>query len=251
MQTLFPSLDGPDEPDDGDGWLEEYRYPRIAGGRWWLRANMLSSVDGSVTGADGRSGTLSTPQDRRLFHHLRHVCDAIVVGAGTARAEDYGPPRVDDNEAEARAAAGLRPRPRLVVVSRSLSLDPTARLFGGPDRVLVVTSRAADWADVERLGQVAEVIRVGEGVVDLTEMLGVLADQGLRRLLCEGGPTLLGDLVAGRLLDELCLTVAPVLTAGGARRIADGAGAEPPVGVSLASVAHAEDGTLFTRWVRA
>ena len=247
MQTLFPV---PDEPSDDAGWLDDYRYPRIAGGRWWLRANMLSSVDGSVTGADGRSGTLSTPADRALFHHLRHLCDAIVVGAGTARAENYGPPKVDEARAAARAEAGQPPRPRLVVVSRSLSLDPAARLFSGPDRVIVVTSRAADWAAVERLGQVAEVIRVGEGAVDLAEMMGLLADQGLPRLLCEGGPALLGDLVSARLLDELCLTVSPMLTAGGARRIADGAGAEPPVSLSLTSVAHSHDGTLFTRWVR-
>ncbi len=248
VQRLFPSGDAADLAVDTA--FDEYAYPTLAGGRWWLRANMLSSVDGAVAGADGRSGSLSTDTDRALLRHLRGLCDAIVVGAGTARTEDYGPPSVDEATLLRREAEGLAPRPRLVVVSRSLSLDAGARLFSGPDRVLVVTSRAADWNAVERLAEVADVVRAGDDDVDLGEVLGVLADQGLRRLLCEGGPSLLADVVADRLLDELCLTTAPTLVGGAAPRIAAGAAPDPRFELSLASMLRESDGTLFSRWVR-
>lgn len=248
MDVLFPRT-GPSEvtPDE---LLDGYAYPPLAGGRWWLRANMVASVDGAAAGDDGRSGTLATPADRPVFFHLRDLSDAIVVGAGTVRAEDYGPPRVSDAAREHRETLGQAPRPAMVVVTRSLSLEPDARVFSGPDRVTIVTSRSADWNRVERLGEVADVVRTGEHDVDLREMLGLLADQGMRRLLCEGGPSLLGVLVAERLLDELDLTVVPVLTGGHGPRITVGPPADPAVGFSLSSMVRAEDGTLLTRWVR-
>jgi riboflavin-specific deaminase-like protein len=248
VEKLFPSDPAVQMPIETA--FEDYAYPTLAGGRWWLRANMLSSVDGAVTGPDGRSGSLSTDTDRSLLRYLRGLSDAIMVGAGTARTEDYGPPSVDDPTLVRRAAVGQAPRPRLVVVSRSLSLDPAARMFSGPDRVIVVTSRAADWNAIERLAEVADVVRAGDDAVDLTELLGVLADQGLRRLLCEGGPSLLADLVAGRLLDELCLTTVPTLVGGSARRLGAGAAPDPRFELALTSMSRESDGTLFTRWGR-
>jgi riboflavin-specific deaminase-like protein len=241
----------PAEPTTSDAdALAGYAYPPLAGGRWWLRANMVSSLDGAVTGADGRSGTLSTPSDRLVFHHLRSLSDAIIVGAGTARTENYGPPRVSTAAVERRLDHGQATRPTMVVVSRSLRLDPAARLFSGPDRVLVVTARATPWPAVDRVAEVADVLRTGGDDVDLQETLGVLADRGLRRLLCEGGPALLADLVAARLLDELCLTLAPMMVAGRVRRIADGRPTEPPLGFVPAGMVLADDGSLFTRWRR-
>lgn len=248
MQVLFP----PTQPVEitMDEVLDHYDYPPLAGGRWWLRTNMVASVDGSATGSDGLTGTLATPPDRPVFHHLRGLSDAIIVGAGTARDEDYGPPVVDDDVRGRREAAGQAPRPLMVVVTRSLSLEPDARLFSGPDRVTVVTSRAADWNRVERLGEVADVVRTGEEQVDLPELLGLLADQGVRRLLCEGGPSLLADMLAAGVLDEVCLTVVPVLTGGQGRRITGGSALDPAPGFSPAFLALADDGTLLTRWVR-
>jgi riboflavin-specific deaminase-like protein len=248
VQTLFPPPAAAEVPTKAI--FDSYAYPTLAGARWWLRANMLSSVDGAVTGPDGRSGSLATDTDRALLRHLRGLADAIVVGAGTARTENYGPPTVDDDALAARETAGQLPRPRLVVVSHSMSLDPTSRLFSGDDRVIVVTSRAADWNAVERLAEVADVVRAGEEAVDLANLLGVLADQGLRRLLCEGGPSLLADLVRGRLLDELCLTTVPTLVGGGGPRIVAGASPDPRFDLDLASLASDSDGTLFSRWVR-
>ncbi len=248
MLQLLPV---PTEPTTSEtDALAGYAYPPLAGGRWWLRANMVSSLDGAVTGADGRSGTLSTPSDRLVFHHLRALSDAIVVGAGTARAENYGPPRMSEQALEQRLDHGQHPRPTLVVISRSMRLDPAARLFAGPDRVMVVTARATPWPAVDRVAEVADVLRTGGDEVDLQEALGVLADRGLRRILCEGGPSLLGDLVADRLLDELCLTTAPMMVAGRVRRIADGRAAEPPLGFVPVGMVLADDGSLFTRWRR-
>lgn len=248
MDTLFP-LPGA-RGVDTESVLQGYDYPPIAGARWWLRANMVSSLDGAATGPDGRSGSLSTPADRVVFHHLRGLADAVVVGAGTARDENYGPPTVDEQTAARRVAAGQPPRPRLVVITRSLSLDVGSRLFSGPDRVIVVTSRSAPWPDVERLGLVADVVRAGDEDVDLSEMAGVLADQGLPRLLCEGGPGLLADVVASGLLDELCLTTVPTLVGGDARRMLSGPSADPLVRLSLAAMTRADDGTVFSRWLR-
>lgn len=248
MDTLYPLPGARDV--EVESVLASYDYPPIAGARWWLRANMVTSLDGAVTGSDSRSGSLATESDRVVFGHLRGLADAIVVGAGTARAENYGPVHIDEQTAARREAAGQAPTPRLVVVSRSLSIDAESRLFSGPDRVIVVTSRDAPWSDVERLGLVAEVIRVGDDEVDLAELVGLLADQGLPRLLCEGGPSLLADVVAAGLLDELCWTTVPTLVGGDARRMVSGREADPLVGLAMASMARAEDDTLFSRWVR-
>lgn len=232
MQTLFPSAAADVALDE---LIDGYAYPAIAGARWWLRAVMVSSVDGAVAGPDGRSGSISSTSDRVLFRHLRTLPDAVIVGAGTARAEDYGQPSTA----------------RLVVVSRSLSLDPQSRLFDGPDRVIVATSRSADWNAVERLAQVADVVRVGDSDVDLGELVGLLADQGLQRLQCEGGPGLLGAIVSAGLLDELCLSTVPTLVGGDGARIIAGAAPDPVVGLALTSMVRADDGTLFFRWKRA
>ena len=247
MRSLLPG------PADHDMSLEDvlagYDYPRLPGGRWWLRANMVSSLDGAVTGPDGRSGSLSTPVDRQVFHHLRGLADAVLVGAGTARDERYGPVKASADVVTAREGRGQPPRATLVVVSRSLALDPASSLFSGPERVIVVTSRSASWQAVEQVGQVADVVRTGEEHVSLTEALGHLADRGLRRVLCEGGPSLLGDLVVERLVDELCWTIVPLLVGGSGRRMAVGPEAEP-LGFAASTLTLADDGTVLSRWRR-
>lgn len=232
MQTLFPTAAGEVPLDD---LLADYAFPEIAGARWWLRGAMVSSVDGAAAGPDGRSGSISSASDRVVFRHLRHLADAIIVGAGTARVENYGQPS----------------NARLVVVSRSLDLDPGSRLFAGTDRVIVATSRSADWQAVERLAEVADVVRVGEQDVDLRELVGILADQGLQRLQCEGGPALLGAVLAAGLLDELVLTTVPTILGGSASRIITGPAVDPMTAMTLVSMTRADDGTVFSRWQRA
>jgi 5-amino-6-(5-phosphoribosylamino)uracil reductase len=244
VRPLLPADADPAEVLDG------YATPPPGRRGWWLRANMVASADGAATGPDGRSGPLSSPADRQVFHHLRGLADAVLVGAGTARAENYGPVSASEQVAAQRVARGQGQRATLVVVSRSMALDPSARMFGGPERVVVVTSRCAPAAAVAPVAAVAEVLRTGREQVDLAEALTVLADRGLRQVLCEGGPSLLGDLVAADLVDEVCLTVAPLLLAGCAPRIAHGARPPVPSSLDLDGAVLAEDGSLLTRWRR-
>lgn len=195
-----------------DDLLEPYRTvertPRD--GRPWLLANMVAGLDGSAA-VRGRVGALSDAADQELFHLLRSLADAVVVGAETVRRERYGPVRIPEELAERRRADG-RPPPRLVVVTRSLELDPSAPCFqaDGP-RPLVVTCAAAPDGHRAALQPVADVVDAGERSVDLGRAVRMLHDEGARVVLTEGGPALLGQFVEGGLLDELCLTLAPMM----------------------------------------
>lgn len=198
------------DPVDGVDCYEVYRPP--ATGRF-LRLNMVMSADGAVTDPAGRSGGLAGPGDREVFRVLRAHADAILVGAGTARQEGYGPHRVRADLA-ARRAADDRPQPAaVVVVSRSLQLALEGPLFADAvTPTVVLTSAAADphlRAAAERAGHV---IVAGEAEVDLAVGLETLRERfGYRSVLCEGGPTLNAGLLSAGLVDELCLTLAPLL----------------------------------------
>src|SRR4051794_9009814 len=179
-----------------------------------VRANFVASADGSVS-LQGKSGTLGNVADRELFQLLRAMSDVVLVGAGTARVENYGGAREGDGRT-----------PPIAVVSRSLDLDPQARLFTDtrvPPIVLTCADAPADRR--ERLAKIADVVVVGEADVDMRLAVDTLAERGLRHVECEGGPHLLGWLIAAGLLDELCLTVAPVIAGGQAGRIVAGLGA--------------------------
>ncbi|GBP98866.1 pyrimidine reductase family protein [Streptomyces spongiicola] len=258
MRRLFP-LPDPDDPGgalaaaDREWGLAEladaYAYP--AAGGPWLRANMVSSLDGAAQ-HDGRSQPLSSDADMRIFGTLRALADAVVVGAETARQEAYRPARARDAFAERRAAAGQGPAPAVAVVSASLDLDFSLPLFTSPlVPTLVLTGAAAPperVAAAEEAG--AEVIVAGDGTgVDPARAVGALAGRGLRRLLTEGGPRLLGQFVGSGVLDELCLTVSPTLTSGTAQRIAYGSGRAVPERFALVSLLE-EAGFLFTRYRR-
>lgn len=182
-----------------------------------LRAGFVSTTDGAVA-VDGSSEGLSSPADKEVFRALRAVCDAVVVGAGTARAEDYGPVLLSPSGAAWRAARGL-PRPPLVLVSRSLDLDPGARCFTGDARAVVLTCAAA--AAPAGLADVADLVVAGDESVDLLAGLVALRDRGLGHLLCEGGPALLTDLLRLRAVDELCLTSEPLLVGSAPRLVGD------------------------------
>jgi len=212
---------------------------------------MVSSVDGA-TALDGASGSLGGPADRIVFQAVRAVADVILVGAATVRAEGYGVPTVaDEPQAERRRSRGQAPRPRLAIVSRSLDLDLDAALFRDPEQPpFVVTTTDADPERRTALAGVAEIIEAGEASVDLRSALGRLHDRGARVVLAEGGPTLNGQLVAAGLVDELCLTLSPLLVAGPSRRLAEGPVGTGPLPLILDRVLT-EDGFLFLRYVRA
>jgi riboflavin biosynthesis pyrimidine reductase len=215
----------------------------------WLRVNFISSVDGAAT-ANGLSGGLGTPADRRVFDLLRRLCDVVIVGAGTVRTEGYGPMRLDNASVEWRIQQGLSPHPVFAIVSSSLDLDPGSAIFrDAPTRPIVMTSHNAAESRRLQLADVADVVVAGPSSVDTTLMRQVLIDRGLSQMHCEGGLRLFGDLIRDNTVDELCLTVRSVLEGPGAPRIVSG----PPVDAQRPfDIAHAlsADDTLLLRYVR-
>ena len=212
----------------------------------WVRANMVTSLDGSAV-KDGRSGGLGGPADKAVFDVLRSLCDAVVVGAGTARAEGYKAPRAKDVDADRRREHGQRPAPVLVLVSRGLDLDPSSDLFTGDDRTVVVASGSADRTARDRLSEVADVLVAGDDQVDISAALDGLAERGLWRVLCEGGPSLLADVAEAGRLDELCVTIAPQLVGGDGPRILHGASVDLALTPQLLLE---QDGLLLARYLR-
>lgn len=243
MRRLLP------EPADEVDVYAEYAVPdeQLAAGGWHLRLNFVSSADGAVT-QDGVSAGLSTPGDRRVFAALRGLADVILVGAGTVRVEGYGPDRPSDRRRERRRAQGLHEAPAIAVVSGRLDLDPTAELFSAPDaRTIVFTHDGAPAERREALARVAEVVSTGADAVDPVAMLRDLAWRGMRRVLCEGGPHLFATLLSAGVVDELCLTLSPLLSGPGAGRIVAGAQLHAPARLRLSGLLE-EDDALFLRY---
>ncbi|MCX4670751.1 pyrimidine reductase family protein [Streptomyces sp. NBC_01381] len=253
MRRLFPVTDQTDETAVREWGLGEladaYAYP--AGNAPWLRANMVSTLDGAAQ-HEGRSQPISSATDMRIFGTLRGIADAVVVGAETVRQEGYRPARAREAFAERRAAAGQAVAPAIAIVTASLDLDFTLPLFAEPlVPTLVVTGAAAP---AERIAAArkagAVVVTAGEGAgAEPRRVVRALAERGLTRLLTEGGPRLLGQFVAAGALDELCLTVSPMVAAGDAQRIAGGPSMAVPERFELASLLE-EAGFLFTRYRR-
>ncbi|MEZ5181888.1 MAG: pyrimidine reductase family protein [Acidimicrobiales bacterium] len=219
-------------------------------GRPWVMLNMVASVDGA-TAVDGVSGGLGGDADRHVFRALRAVADVILVAAGTVRAEGYGPPRTSEARQAQRAARGQPPHPRIAIVSGSLDLDPTAPVLAeAPEPVLVLTGERAPIERIEAVAAVAEVRQVGATAVDLAAALALLGRLGHRTVLCEGGPTLNGQLLDADLVDEIDLTLSPTLVGGDALRVAVGGRARAHR-VALAHLWHdPDDDLLFARYVR-
>lgn len=216
----------------------------------WMRANFVASIDGAAT-HNGLSAGLGSPADRRVFDLLRRLADVIVVGAGTVRAEGYGPMRLDDAQVAWRVQHGLAPHPVFAIVSSSLELDPASTVFtNAPSTPLVFTGSRAPGDRRVALAEVAEVIDCGEFRVDTRLMRRALAERGLMQLHSEGGPQLLGTMIEEGTIDELCLTLSARLEGGTASRITDGGGAVP-TDMRLAHALAAADGTLLLRYLRA
>lgn len=210
-----------------------------------LRVNFVSSLDGAVE-VQGHSAGLSGPADKLVFGVLRMLCDALLVAAGTLRREGYRALRLDDSRRAWRLGHGLAEHPTLVVVSAALDLDPAAPVFTeAPVRPVVLTSRRA--TAPAGLSRVAELLRCGQDRVDLAAGVAELRRRGLAQVLCEGGPRLFGSLTAAGLVDEVCLTVAPLLAGPGADRITTGT----PTAVRAMTLRHvlaSDDGMLMLRY---
>jgi riboflavin biosynthesis pyrimidine reductase len=241
VHSLFPT--SPAELSTED-LVELYAYPAE---QRWVRANFVTSVDGAAQGPDKRSGSLSDRADQRLFALLRSLADVIVVGAGTARAEGYLPVRPDEVDAAIRADHGLAPTPAIAVVTGSLDLDPVL-LGSGAAPTVVITTNAAPPDRLADVREQADVLVCGEQQVAFADVFDTLAGMGLHRILCEGGPSTMYELCASDTVDELCVTISPMITAGDRLRLAHGPTLEPTRDLQLRHVLEA-DGSLFLRYV--
>lgn len=228
--------------------------PEPGSDRATISLDMVSSIDGA-TALRGLSRGLGGTADTIAFGRLRAACDAIVVGAGTVRIEDYGPATGDAARRAERVDAGLAPVPTVIVVTSRAALDPDARLFRAPrgvdpadvPRVVVATHRRAPADRLAALAEVADVVTFGDEEVDLGELARWCHARGLTRVLCEGGPTLNGSLAVADLIDEVFVTLAPLLVAGEARRLVDGPELPEPTRFELAE-ARAHDSELLLRY---
>ncbi len=226
-----------------------YGYPD---GRW-LRANMVATADGAAS-LNGVTQGISSDTDRRVFALLRTLCDVILVGASTVREEKYKPARPQELWSHLRE--GRPPTPPIAVVTGRLDLDPGGPLITAAPayaRTIVITTASAPAARRDQLGRHAEIIIAGQDTVDLRTAVDALAERGHRRMLAEGGPHLLAQLVEAGLLDELCLTIGPQMAGPGADRIVAGAGTgsgfSGPLPLRLAHVLE-DQGFLLCRYVR-
>jgi len=211
---------------------------------------MVAGLDGTAS-VDGRVGSLSTKPDQELFRRMRQIADIVLVGAETVRREGYGSVRLDEDAQAQRRTKGQSPTPPVAVVSRSLAFDWTAKVFADAPvyaRTHVITCASSDPIRRAEAEGVADVIVAGDDRVEPAAAMRALAERGHRVVLCEGGPNWLGELVAADRLDELCLSIAPLM------------GGDPlpvsvtPPGAGLAEFelkgTMAESDTLFLRYER-
>ncbi|MGH8910695.1 MAG: dihydrofolate reductase family protein [Egibacteraceae bacterium] len=212
-----------------------------------LRLNMIATVDGAVRDERGRAGGLGDEGDRKLFRTLRALADGILVGAGTVRVEGYRPHRLRPDLARRREADGRAAPSPVIVVSRSLAFDLNAPLFTeARTPTVVVTCAEAPPERRRAIKRVGRVVVAGERDVDLPQAIAALRGElGLAQLLCEGGPTLNAGLLAGGLVDELCLTIAPKMAGPGQLGLA--AGPIPARSLELVSLCEQDD-ELYARY---
>lgn len=175
---------------------DELRLRYARAGAQYMRLNMITSITGAAVGSDGTSETLTSRVDRGILGVIRADADVVLVGAQTVRAEGYVVPRTA----------------RLAVVTASGDLSGhRLDLGGGRSRVLIVCAAGRAAAVREQVGHDVELVTVEGDEVEPADVVAALADRGLRRVVCEGGPTLATEFAGAGLIDEYCLTVAPVL----------------------------------------
>jgi riboflavin biosynthesis pyrimidine reductase len=241
MRMLFP------HPADSVDPAVVYADMPNADGRPSVRLNMIVSVDGG-TSWNGVSGALGGPADKALFATLRSLADAILVASGTMRAEQYGPVVMPEGVQRERRSRGQQPVPAVAVVSSSCRFDWQSPFFSEATTTpYIITVASADARSRERAAEVAEVIIAGDDTVDLTRAVGELGARGAANILAEGGPTLNGELAQAGLLDELCVTLAPLLASGDAKRLIAGSALAQLATLQVRSMCEADE-YLFLRY---
>ncbi|MCI2416749.1 dihydrofolate reductase family protein [Saccharopolyspora sp. K220] len=236
----------PENADLDEQQLEHlYAYPET---RRWLAVNYVSSADGAVE-VGGRARELSNPADQKVLKLGSDLADVLLVGATTAMVEEFRGVHPDEATLERRRRHGLRDVPPTAVVTTGRSLPSDAPVIAAAATPTIVITCAAAPVKKQKAWEEAgaELLVVGEDSVDLAAAIEALADRDLRRIDCEGGPHLFGGLLAAGVVDELRLTISPLLVSGTHERIATGVSLEP-VDLSLASVL-AEDGAMLVRYL--
>jgi riboflavin biosynthesis pyrimidine reductase len=234
---------------DDTALAELYAYSEAPPGAARVRANMIGSIDGMATVA-GRSGALGAEGDRRVFAVLRAMADVIVVGARTAVAEGYGPVQPHQVLGARRVAEGRAPAAALALLSNTLAVPVPGQ--GGfvlaPDTTVLTCRSAPDTARARLRDAGATVVDCGDESVDPAQVVRYLAGRGHSKILCEGGPALLGSFIDADLIDELCVTVSPRVTAGTGKHMT--AGSDAIRTMRRAHVLADDEDYLYLRWVR-
>lgn len=219
---------------------------QAAGGSPWVMFNMVASVDGA-TAVEGGSSALNDEDDAALFAALRAVPDVILVGAGTVRAENYGPVTLDERRRARRVERGLDAVPRLAIATRTLSLEPDMRVFDDAERKpMLIVGDDVPGERLEEFSDRADIVQLPD--LDAASIIACLGDPDV--VLCEGGPSLNGQLIAAGFIDEMNLTLSPLVAVGQSDRIAHGDELHPPADMKL-DRALGGDRALFLRYVRA
>jgi riboflavin biosynthesis pyrimidine reductase len=221
-----------------------YAVPAARNGRLaWLRLNFVTTLDGSIQGPDGRSGSINNETDSLVFALQRALADVILAGAGTARAEGYRPASTRPTLVPFRTAAGLSGDPPIAVVTASGHVGDA--LLSDPSSIVLTTTSGARVLE----GRAAQVVDCGRDAVDMTVAVESLAALGHARITCEGGGTLAGALARAGLVDELCLTWAPFLRGGDPQRLLGEHPLESMLSLHAVSLLMDESGYLLGRWL--
>lgn len=243
FRSLYP--DAHDDVDPDEVVVNEPRdYPED---RPWVVLNLIASIDG-VTAVGGQTAALSQAPDRAMFASLRAMADAVLVGAGTVRAEQYQAIALDGQKTLARRHRGQNDVPRLAIVTRKAELDLASPIITGGHPLMYVTDNINPMRTIQA-EVVAEVIPSPGQKVSAQFIAGDLFDRGCALLLCEGGPTLASSLFDADVVDEVHLTIAPWLVGGGPAGLLPAA-VPRPRRYELRGLLESQ-GMLFGRWVRA
>ncbi|MEP6649276.1 MAG: dihydrofolate reductase family protein [Lapillicoccus sp.] len=213
----------------------------------WVRANFATSLDGGITGPDGRSGSVNSAADHVVFELLRALSDVVVVGAGTLRSEGYTALSVENRWQTIRSDHGLAEPLPLVGVSNSGQVPPRLRDARRGTVLLATHTGSPGLAEAREVLGDEQVLVCGDDAVDDRRLVAMLAERGWDRILTEGGPHLASSMIAAGVLAEVCLSVTPVVVGGDGPRMTTGLAT--PTGY-VPHLLVEEDGTLMGRWFR-
>jgi len=223
-------------------WFHEAQVKRD---RPRVSVNFAMTSDGAIALSEGVSGGIGDLGDRAVFRGLRDRCDAILAGTQTIATEGYGRLIRDSQRREQRTERGLAADPLSVIVSRSGELPISAPIFESPEQQIVAfVPPGAKHPDSQAQLEMVELDQVST-----SRALELLGKRGVRSIVCEGGPKLVSGLAADNLVDDIFLTIAPLLAGGGPTGLVNGQPLATPEPLSLQHIAE-RDGSIFIRWSR-